>query len=628
MNNKVSIIIPVYNGENYIREAIDSALSQTYKNIEIIVVNDGSKDNTDEICKSYGKKIKYIKKENGGVATALNTGIKAAKGQYIAWLSHDDLYKENRIEKGMEALKELKDKDTIIFSNFELIDFNGKVFSRTDFLSDISREKLCQGFYPVVCAAVNGCTTLINKNCFKKVGLFDESLRTSQDYDMWLKLLKIYPSYCLNESLVQYRVHPGQDTVKNPLTIKESNEIWKRIINDLNADIISSWNLNPTQVYFELYNRMSSSHYEDAAAEALKKTKESYKKKIPALSIMMPCYNGEKYLKEAIDSILDQTYYDFELLVVDDASTDTSKEIIKEYEKKDKRVHYLKNEFKKGVSGALNTAIKNARGKFLARQDADDVSLKERLKMQINCLENNSNLGYCSVNINFLDKKSRVIKKNVYKRPTAPIEFEAAFVNPVPNGTLIYRKELIDKYKLEFVYQKTAEDYDFFLQYIYNSKLPGKFIENSLYNYRVLEGSLYHSNLEKSIEYSKKSAMDYYNKVTGTIIEKEKFNLVNLFDGYKFETDYNEIAKIYYDSIPKFQKYFNWNDEECFKVIEYIMEQKVIYYENTKPFKDTLKSKIKYQLDENGLFGTMKWALYYPFRVPKKILNKISKKGR
>ena len=100
MNNKVSIIIPVYNGENYIREAIDSALSQTYKNIEIIVVNDGSKDNTDEICKSYGKKIKYIKKENGGVATALNTGIKAAKGQYIAWLSHDDLYKENRIEKG------------------------------------------------------------------------------------------------------------------------------------------------------------------------------------------------------------------------------------------------------------------------------------------------------------------------------------------------------------------------------------------------------------------------------------------------------------------------------------------------------------------------------------------------
>ncbi len=74
MNKKVSIIIPVYNGEKYIKESIESALNQTYTNIEIIVVNDGSKDNTDEICKSYGNKIKYIKKENGGVATALNTG--------------------------------------------------------------------------------------------------------------------------------------------------------------------------------------------------------------------------------------------------------------------------------------------------------------------------------------------------------------------------------------------------------------------------------------------------------------------------------------------------------------------------------------------------------------------------
>lgn len=628
MNNKVSIIIPVYNGENYIRESINSALNQTYKNIEIVVVNDGSKDNTDEICKSFGKKIKYIKKENGGVATALNTGIKAAKGQYIAWLSHDDLYKENRIEKGIEALSKQKNKDTIIFSNFELIDSKGKVYSRTHFLSDISREKLCQGFYPVVCAAINGCTTLINKNCFKKVGLFDENLRTSQDYDMWLKLLKIYPSYCLDEPLVQYRIHPGQDTIKNPLTIKESNEIWKRIINDLKPDIISSWNLNPTQVYFELYNRMSSSHYEKAAEEALKKVKESYKQKTPVLSIMMPCYNAENYLKEAIDSILNQTYYDFELLVVDDASTDTSKTIIKEYEKKDSRVHYLKNEFKKGVSGALNTAIKNAKGKFIARQDADDVSDKDRLKIQIKCLEDNSNLGYCAVNINFLDKNSNIIKENIYKSPIGPIEYEAAFVNPVPNGTLIYRKELIDKYKLEFVYQKTAEDYEFFLQYIYNSKLPGKFIENSLYNYRVLEDSLYHSNLEKSIEYGEKSAMNYYNKVTGTTIKKEKFDLVSLFNGYSFETDYNEIAKIYYNALPKFQKYFNWNDDECFKVIEYIMEQKVIYHENTKPYKETIKGKIKYQLDEKGFLGAMKWMLCYPTKVPRKILNKISKKGR
>ena len=94
----VSIIIPVYNGEKYMREAIDSALNQTYKNIEVIVVNDGSKDNTDEIALSYGDKIRYFKKENGGVSTALNLGIKEMKGEYFCWLSHDDVYEYNKVD--------------------------------------------------------------------------------------------------------------------------------------------------------------------------------------------------------------------------------------------------------------------------------------------------------------------------------------------------------------------------------------------------------------------------------------------------------------------------------------------------------------------------------------------------
>ncbi len=85
-NPLVSIIIPVYNGSNYVKEAIDSALAQTYKNIEVIVVNDGSTDNTEKIVKSYGDKIRYFYKENGGVASALNLAIENSKGEYISWL--------------------------------------------------------------------------------------------------------------------------------------------------------------------------------------------------------------------------------------------------------------------------------------------------------------------------------------------------------------------------------------------------------------------------------------------------------------------------------------------------------------------------------------------------------------
>ena len=107
MEKKVTIIIPVYNGSNYVREAIDSALAQTYKNIEILVVNDGSTDEgaTRDICLSYGDKITYYEKENGGVSTALNLGIEKMTGDYFSWLSHDDLYYPDKIEKQMKELE-------------------------------------------------------------------------------------------------------------------------------------------------------------------------------------------------------------------------------------------------------------------------------------------------------------------------------------------------------------------------------------------------------------------------------------------------------------------------------------------------------------------------------------------
>ena len=123
MEKKVTIIIPVYNGSNYVREAIDSALAQTYKNIEILVVNDGSTDEgaTRDICLSYGDKITYYEKENGGVSTALNLGIEKMTGDYFSWLSHDDLYYPDKIEKQMKELEKY-DENTILYSNEDLID--------------------------------------------------------------------------------------------------------------------------------------------------------------------------------------------------------------------------------------------------------------------------------------------------------------------------------------------------------------------------------------------------------------------------------------------------------------------------------------------------------------------------
>ena len=123
----VSIIIPVYNGANFLAQAIDSALSQTYDNIEILVINDGSTDNgaTEQIALSYGNKVRYFNKRNGGVSSALNLGIEKMQGEYFSWLSHDDLYEPEKIKKQIEVLQGLPDHNkTIIMCADRLIDVN------------------------------------------------------------------------------------------------------------------------------------------------------------------------------------------------------------------------------------------------------------------------------------------------------------------------------------------------------------------------------------------------------------------------------------------------------------------------------------------------------------------------
>ena len=167
-NPLVSIVIPVYNGANYVAEAIESALKQSYKNIEIIVVNDGSTDNTEKIVKKYGDKIRYFYKENGGVASALNLGIKNMKGEYFSWLSHDDIYYPNKIERQIEELKNI-DKDNILYSGFELINDKSEFLYAWEIASTNEYRKLNNSFYALLLSGLNFCSLLIPKKAFYEV---------------------------------------------------------------------------------------------------------------------------------------------------------------------------------------------------------------------------------------------------------------------------------------------------------------------------------------------------------------------------------------------------------------------------------------------------------------------------
>ena len=208
----VSIVIPVYNGSNFLREAIDSALAQTYKNCEVIVVNDGSQDGgaTDAICRSYGDRIRYFAKENGGVSTAVNLGIEQMHGEYFAWLSHDDIYYPQKIERQIEALSKQKDKTLIVHGNYDILYEESKLLIHHDFLQLHTEQDLTNSNFAAIFLAIHGCSILVHKSHFERVGTYDPQLKTTQD-SVWLfYAMRGQKSVFLNEQLFLARIHGSQ----------------------------------------------------------------------------------------------------------------------------------------------------------------------------------------------------------------------------------------------------------------------------------------------------------------------------------------------------------------------------------------------------------------------------------
>lgn len=621
-NPLVSIIIPVYNGEKYLGEAIDSALAQTYKNIEIIVVNDGSQDNTEKLALSYGKKIRYYSKANGGVASALNYGINKSKGEYISWLSHDDKYLKIKIEKQISALNNLEDKKTIIFSNVEYINAKGEIISKSDITKNISNKALCNDILPVLRGVVNGCATMINKSCFNEIGLFNEDLKTANDYEMWFRLFEFFPSCFLKEHLIQYRIHSNQGTYNNIDYLKESDDLWSKIISDLTIEKIIKFTEDPFNEIMSLYYRMKEAKYLTSTQKASDLAKIIYSKNKTMISVIMPCYNEELYIKQSIESILNQTYTNFELIIIDDKSTDNSYTIAKNYSEKDFRVKVYKNNNSKGVAGALNTALSYANGKYITRQDADDLSSPDRLMMQKNIFHKYINLGYCATNIYSIDECDKILDNN-YRIPIGPIEFEVAFLNPIPNATIMYKNELIKKYNLIFNKYKSAEDYDFLIRFIISTKSKGFFLTEKLYAYRILDDSLFHSNKNFTIKLSYKLGLEYYKNIYPEA-DIKSYDLLQRFINRKFTTeDYNNKLYIYYNFIPKCEKFFNWKKTDIEKAMKYVVidpdlfpiEKQIIISTNKKPtVLNKITHKISYYYKINGLLKTFFWLLLLPIK--------------
>lgn len=263
MDPLVSIVVPVYNGANYMREAIDSALAQTYSNIEIIVVNDGSNDGgaTRDIALSYGDKIRYFEKENGGVSTALNLAIKNMRGKYFSWLSHDDIYLPEKVQVEIDALRQVGDMSRIVYSNDSFLRMPKRIIIENTSRNFYRQEFLETGAFAPLFGLISGCTLLIPKFYFDVCGGFDETFRAVQDYKKWFEMFRGKRLVYIRRSLILSRQHVEQTTYTYGIRMSEERWLYNWMVYNLNNDdMIGSGLIDMYHLYSALFTRY---HFSD-----------------------------------------------------------------------------------------------------------------------------------------------------------------------------------------------------------------------------------------------------------------------------------------------------------------------------------------------------------------------------
>ena len=224
---EISIILPTYNRAHLLSRAIDSVLNQTYQNFELIIIDDGSSDDTTKIISDYKSPyIKYIKfKKNKGANIARNIGIQSARGKYIAFQDSDDKWHEGKLEKQIDIIKSNLNNVQIVFSSFWYIESGGRKYSpiNADYLksSHIKNEIIKNNFIAMSSA-------LIERKCFDENGLLDESLSRYQDWELFIRFSQYYDFKFINEPLVDVYREVDSISMDSYAAIKGIEIILKR----------------------------------------------------------------------------------------------------------------------------------------------------------------------------------------------------------------------------------------------------------------------------------------------------------------------------------------------------------------------------------------------------------------
>ncbi|CAN2173439.1 Glyco_tranf_GTA_type domain containing protein [Candidatus Nanopelagicaceae bacterium] len=377
----ITIAVPVYNGENYLEEALNSIFKQTYENFEIIVVDDGSNNETAIraiAAKFDDPRIIFFQKKNGGVASALNLVIQKMNGEFLAWLSHDDLFNSEKLSIQVKALSECNPNLDILFSNYDLINEHGKKTGEVDFTNQVLN---CRRLGGLERGLINGCTVLISKSILSEVGMFDETLRYTQDYDYWLRCLAAGKRFKhIPKSLVRTRQHPNQDTNKNRVPVKkESEELWLQLSNYWLSQSPKSLQLDLREILeFRIFLQDNGFSLAEQNLNSALLSKISCLK----VSVVIPVADRPFLLSFALKSLRSQLHSNLEVVIVDDSPGSTI-DISQMVDSQDFSVKYIRNEINLGAGQSRNVGMNASDGEYICFLDSDDFFLPDKIFEQL-----------------------------------------------------------------------------------------------------------------------------------------------------------------------------------------------------------------------------------------------------
>ena len=366
----VSIYIPAYNAKKTIDRAIQSALDQTYRDFDIVVCNDGSTDGTGEhldMMYSDHPKIQIIHQANGGIGSASNACIRAARGLYILQLDSDDELLPDAIET---LLPEIQKDPQIgcVYGRHYKWNQQKDTLEEAWYYPTFTRERMLHGM-------IVHHPRMFRKRDWSRVGGFSETLLNAVDYDFFQKLSEVGEIEFHDHLLYKYALHEQSTSISKSKVQTENTFLTMK--NALERMGLMEWNVVKDHSY--------------SGPRAVKFTRsvmeiDQFEDQI-FVSVVIITRNRSKLLSDAIRSVLNQSYENFELLIVDDGSEDETEEVVKQFA--DLRIRYLKKEAS-GIPKSRNIGVQMAKGEYIVIMDDDDLMMPNRIQEQLDCLSDGS----------------------------------------------------------------------------------------------------------------------------------------------------------------------------------------------------------------------------------------------